>query len=130
MNKSKEYIRAAIFFKWRSASVFPPQTDADPFEIYRALRVVNPSPYMYFLKLNDLAVVGSSPEMLREGAGPRCLLSAHRRDAPARRMKKKTGALEANRRRSQGTAEHIMLVDLGRNDLGRVSSTARCALRS
>ena len=58
---------------------------------------MNPSPYMYFLKLGDTAVVGSSPEMLRQGAGPRSVLPAHRRNAPARRAtKKKTSAWPPN----------------------------------
>ena len=64
VRKSKEYIRAGDIFQVAISQRFAAKTDADPFEIYRALRVVNPSPYMYFLKLNDLAVVGSSPEML------------------------------------------------------------------
>src|SRR6266571_8381014 len=69
VRKSKEYIRAGDIFQVAISQRFSARTDADPFEIYRALRVVNPSPYMYFLKLNDLAVVGSSPEMLLKVQG-------------------------------------------------------------
>ena len=62
--KAKAYIRAGDIFQVVPSQRFSAQTNADPFEIYRALRVVNPSPYLYFLKLDDVSVVGSSPEML------------------------------------------------------------------
>jgi anthranilate synthase component 1 len=100
---------------------FSARTSADPLDIYRALRVVNPSPYMYFLRLGDLAVVGSSPEMLvkvqgrdafyRPIAGTR---SRGRDEQEDRRFERELHEDPKER------AEHIMLVDLGRNDLGRV----------
>src|SRR6202522_4131727 len=62
--KAKSYIRAGDIFQVVPSQRFSAPTTADPFEIYRALRVVNPSPYLYYLKLNDVSVVGSSPEML------------------------------------------------------------------
>ena len=64
VRKAKSYIRAGDIFQVVPSQRFSAQTNADPFEIYRALRVVNPSPYLYFLKLDDVSVVGSSPEML------------------------------------------------------------------
>jgi anthranilate synthase component 1 len=92
------------------------------FEAYRALRVINPSPYMYFLRLDDLAIVGSSPELLvrrtdgvvevRPIAGTRPRGRSSEED---RRLEHELLANEKER------AEHVMLVDLGRNDVGRVS---------
>ena len=64
MKRAKAYIRAGDIFQVVPSQRFTAKTDADPFEIYRALRVINPSPYMYFLRLDDVSVVGSSPEML------------------------------------------------------------------
>src|SRR6202040_1297183 len=97
-------------------------TDAEPFEIYRALRVVNPSPYMYFLKIGDLAVVGSSPEMLLKVQG-RDAFYRPIAGTRARGADEKQDALLETELASdpKERAEHIMLVDLGRNDLGRVS---------
>jgi anthranilate synthase component 1 len=101
---------------------FAAKTDADPFEIYRSLRVVNPSPYMYFLKLNDLAVVGSSPEMLVKVQGRdafyRPIAGTRARGANEQEDLALEKELAADPKEQ---AEHIMLVDLGRNDLGRVS---------
>jgi anthranilate synthase component 1 len=117
----KRYIRAGDIFQVVLSQRFSARTKADPFEIYRALRVVNPSPYMYFLRLGDACVVGSSPEMLvkvqgrdafyRPIAGTR---SRGRDDAEDQRLEMELVADPKER------AEHIMLVDLGRNDLGRV----------
>jgi len=100
---------------------FSAKTEAEPFQIYRELRALNPSPYLFFLQLNDVAVVGSSPEMLvkvqgrnvfyRPIAGTRWRGKDEAEDA---RLEKEMLADEKER------AEHIMLVDLGRNDLGRV----------
>jgi anthranilate synthase component 1 len=122
VRKSKEYIRAGDIFQVALSQRFAAKTDADPFEIYRALRVVNPSPYMYFLKLNDLAVVGSSPEMLLKVQGRdafyRPIAGTRKRGAD----EKEDTALETELAADpKERAEHIMLVDLGRNDLGRVS---------
>src|SRR5579871_1209137 len=122
VRKSKEYIRAGDIFQVAISQRFSARTDSDPFEIYRALRVVNPSPYMYFLKLGEAAIVGSSPEMLvkvqggeatyRPIAGTR---PRGRDEAEDERLATELAADPKER------AEHIMLVDLGRNDLGRVS---------
>jgi len=120
--KSKEYIRAGDIFQVAISQRFAAKTDADPFEIYRALRVVNPSPYMYFLKLNDLAVVGSSPEMLIKVQGREALYRPIAGTRARGANEKEDLALETELAADpKERAEHIMLVDLGRNDLGRVS---------
>jgi anthranilate synthase component 1 len=122
VNKSKEYIRAGDIFQVAISQRFAAKTDADPFEIYRSLRVVNPSPYMYFLKLNDLAVVGSSPEMLVKVQGREAFYRPIAGTRARGANEKEDAALEAELAADpKEQAEHIMLVDLGRNDLGRVS---------
>src|SRR6185437_5680313 len=96
---------------------FSARASAEPFEIYRALRVVNPSPYLYFLRLGDVAVVGSSPEMLVKVQGRDTFyrpiagtLPRGHNEEEDRLLEKKLLADPKER------AEHIMLVDLGRND--------------
>jgi anthranilate synthase component 1 len=123
VRKAKEYVRAGDIFQVVISQRFSAATDADPFEIYRALRVLNPSPYMYFLKLGDTAIVGSSPEMLlkvqdRE-AFYRPIAGTRKRGRDPREDDALAAELAAD---PKERAEHIMLVDLGRNDLGRVSS--------
>ena len=122
VRKSKEYIRAGDIFQVVVSQRFSAHTDADPFEIYRALRVVNPSPYMYFLKLGDTAVVGSSPEMLLKVQGReafyRPIAGTRPRGGDEKEDQRLAAELAAD---PKERAEHIMLVDLGRNDLGRVS---------
>jgi GMP synthase-like glutamine amidotransferase len=120
--KAKEYIAAGDIFQVVLAQRFEVDLPTSAFEIYRALRVVNPSPYMYFLKMPETTIVGSSPEMLvrvrdREieyrpiaGTLPRGA-SPSEDEANAEKLKND----------EKERAEHIMLVDLGRNDLGRVS---------
>lgn len=97
------------------------RTPASPLNIYRALRVVNPSPYMYLLKLNDRAIIGSSPEQL---VGLENGIATTRPIAGTRRRGEtyeKDQALESELLADpKERAEHLMLVDLGRNDLGRV----------
>jgi anthranilate synthase component I len=120
--KAKEYIAAGDIFQVVLSQRFEVDLPATPFEIYRALRIVNPSPYMYFLKMPDFAIVGSSPEMLvkirdreieyRPIAGTR---PRGKDEAADDALAEELAADEKER------AEHIMLVDLGRNDLGRVS---------
>jgi len=122
VEKAKEYIAAGDIFQVVLSQRFEVDLPTSPFEIYRALRIVNPSPYMYFLKMPDTCIVGSSPEMLvrvrdrqleyRPIAGtlPRGASDAED-EANAEKLRKD----------EKERAEHIMLVDLGRNDLGRVS---------
>ena len=121
VRKSKRYIRAGDIFQVVISQRFSARTKAAPFDVYRELRALNPSPYLFYLHLNDVYVVGSSPEMLvkvqgrevfyRPIAGTRWRGKDEAEDV---RLEKEMLASEKER------AEHIMLVDLGRNDLGRV----------
>ncbi|MDQ3069515.1 MAG: anthranilate synthase component I [Acidobacteriota bacterium] len=100
---------------------FETATRADPFDIYRALRYVNPSPYMYFMRLGGLTIVGSSPEMLVRVEGTRAETHPIAGTRPRGRSDEEDLRLAEELRRSEKErAEHVMLVDLGRNDLGRV----------
>jgi anthranilate synthase component 1 len=122
VRNAKEYIAAGDIFQVVLSQRFEVDLPTPSFEVYRALRIVNPSPYMYFLKMPETTIVGSSPEMLvrvraREveyrpiaGTLPRGGTNAED-EANAERL----------RNDEKERAEHIMLVDLGRNDLGRVS---------
>jgi anthranilate synthase component I len=121
VRKCKEYIRAGDIFQVVLSQRFSAKTNAEPFEVYRELRALNPSPYLFYLQMNDVAVVGSSPEMLVKVQGRdvfyRPIAGTLRRgkdEAEDQRLEKEMLSSEKER------AEHIMLVDLGRNDLGRV----------
>src|SRR5438552_9716061 len=121
VRKAKEYIRAGDIFQGVISQRFSAKTMAPPFEIYRQLRALNPSPYLFYLQMNDVAVVGSSPEMLVKVQGRdvfyRPIAGTRWRgkdEAEDQRLEREMLADEKER------AEHIMLVDLGRNDLGRV----------
>jgi len=121
VRKAKQYIRAGDIFQVVLSQRFSVKAQADPFEIYRQLRALNPSPYLFYLQLNDVAVVGSSPEMLVKVQGRdvfyRPIAGTRRRgkdEAEDQRLEREMLSSEKER------AEHIMLVDLGRNDLGRV----------
>ncbi len=121
VRKAKAHIRAGDVFQAVPSQRFSARTVADPFEIYRALRVVNPSPYMYFLRLGDVAVVGSSPEMLVKVQGREAHYRPIAGTRPRGRSDDEDRKLEAELLGDpKERAEHIMLVDLGRNDLGRV----------
>jgi anthranilate synthase component 1 len=118
----KRYIAAGDVFQVVPSQRFELVTTADPFDIYRALRIVNPSPYMFYLQIEGGMLVGSSPEILcRVEAGKvinRPLAGTRRRG----RDEAEDQALEAELLAdSKDRAEHIMLVDLGRNDVGRVA---------
>jgi anthranilate synthase component 1 len=121
VEKGKEYIKAGDIFQVVLSQRFTADVTSAPFNIYRALRIVNPSPYMFYLKLKDCSVIGSSPEMLvkvvdgvahyRPIAGTRPRGAGEDEDALL------AEELKADEKEK---AEHIMLVDLGRNDLGKV----------
>jgi anthranilate synthase component 1 len=117
----KEHIAAGDIFQGVLSQRFEVDLKTPPFEIYRALRIVNPSPYMYYLKMPDLTVVGASPEMLVKIQGRearyRPIAGTRPRGANAAEDEKLATELAADEKER---AEHIMLVDLGRNDLGRV----------
>jgi anthranilate synthase component 1 len=118
----KEHIAAGDCYQVVLSQRFSAQFDGDPLQIYRALRAINPSPYMFFLRVGDETVVGASPEMLVRCHGQRL---DYRPIAGTR----KRGATETEdwmlsedlKSDEKEIAEHMMLVDLGRNDLGRVS---------
>ena len=120
--QAKEYIAAGEIIQVVLSQRLSKATTADPFDIYRALRSINPSPYMYHLHLDDCYIIGASPELLvrvEEGvvathpiAGTRPRGGDHAQDL----------ALEENLKGDEKEcAEHIMLLDLGRNDIGRVA---------
>jgi anthranilate synthase component 1 len=122
VRRAKRHIRAGDIFQVVLSQRFAARTKADAFEIYRALRAVNPSPYLYFLRLGNVAVVGSSPEMLVKVQGREAFYRPIAGTRPRGRSEDEDRRLEAELRADpKERAEHIMLVDLGRNDLGRVS---------
>ena len=122
VKKAKSYIKQGDIIQVVLSQRFKVKTQKNDFAIYRALRSLNPSPYMYYLKLKDFSIVGSSPEMLvrcenglvqtRPIAGTRRRGKNQKQDCA---LEKELLADEKER------AEHLMLVDLGRNDLGRIS---------
>jgi anthranilate synthase component 1 len=122
VNRAKEYIAAGDIFQVVLSQRLDFAPEVAPFDIYRALRAVNPSPYMYFLRMGDLHILGSSPEMLVRATGSkleyRPIAGTHPRGAnEAEDLRLEQQMLHDEKER----AEHVMLVDLGRNDLGRVS---------
>jgi anthranilate synthase component 1 len=121
VEKAKEYIYRGDTYQIQVSQRFTRQTSAHPFEVYRALRAVNPSPYMYYLELGDVHVVGASPEMLirvEDGAiETHPIAGTRRRGRSADDEQRMADELQASEKER---AEHIMLVDLARNDLGRV----------
>jgi len=120
---AKEYIAAGDIYQVVLSQRFEAKTDVDPFTVYRALRHVNPSPYMYFLRIGGRSIVGSSPEMLVRVEGRRVQTHPIAGTRPRGRNEDEDARLaEELRRNEKERAEHVMLVDLGRNDVGRVSS--------
>jgi anthranilate synthase component I len=120
--RAKEYINAGDVIQVVVCQRLETETQTDPFEIYRALRFINPSPYMFYLELEDLRVIGSSPETMVRLTGDtielRPIAGTRRRGATPEEEQ----ALEADLLADpKERAEHIMLVDLGRNDVGRVA---------
>jgi anthranilate synthase component 1 len=120
--KAKEYIAAGDVFQVVLAQRFEAPYTLPPFSLYRALRRVNPSPYLYFLDLGDFAVTGSSPEILvkvKEGTVTiRPIAGTRPRGASPHEDRALEEELLAD---PKERAEHLMLLDLGRNDVGRVA---------
>jgi anthranilate synthase component 1 len=117
----KEHIRAGDTFQTVVSQRFDVPTDADPFDIYRVLRVVNPSPYLFLFDFEDFQVVGSSPEALVQVHGRHCETWPIAGTRPRGRTPREDRELEHELiADAKERAEHVMLVDLGRNDLGRV----------
>ncbi|MCK9857420.1 anthranilate synthase component I [Paenibacillus sp. ATY16] len=130
VDQAKEYIRAGDIFQVVLSQRFSIETEVDPLHVYRVLRTMNPSPYMYYLKMGDEVIVGTSPEALVKVNGDR---KVETRPIAGTRPRGKTPeedkALETELLADEKErAEHLMLVDLGRNDIGRVSEfgTVRC----
>jgi len=120
---AREYIAAGDIYQVVLSQRFETRFDADPFMAYRALRHVNPSPYMYFLRMGGRAIVGSSPEMLVRVEGRSIQTHPIAGTRPRGRTEEEDLRLAEELKRSEKErAEHVMLVDLGRNDLGRVSA--------
>jgi anthranilate synthase component 1 len=122
VRKAKKYIRNGDIIQVVLSQRFRIKIKRRPFEIYRNLRSLNPSPYMYFLKLKDVSIVGSSPEMLvrcEEGAISTRPIAGTRPRGKTDEQDKKLAIELFNDKKER--SEHLMLVDLGRNDLGRVS---------
>jgi len=118
----KEHIAAGDIYQAVLSQRFEVRVIADPFTVYRALRHVNPSPYMYYIRMGGLAIVGSSPEMLVRVEGRRVETHPIAGTRPRGRNEDEDLRLaEELRRNEKERAEHVMLVDLGRNDVGRVS---------
>ena len=118
----KEYIRAGDVYQLVLSICFTGACDVPPFEVYRALRLLNPSPYMYFCDFGDLAVVGSSPEALVRLHGREASLRPIAGTRPRGATQVEDTALEEELLADpKENAEHIMLVDLARNDLGRAA---------
>ena len=122
VRRGKEYIAAGDVFQVVLSQRLDFELPAPPIDVYRSLRTVNPSPYMYFLRMDDLHVLGSSPEMLVRVTDRtleyRPIAGTSKRGATAEEDARLAEHMRADEKER---AEHVMLVDLGRNDLGRVS---------
>jgi anthranilate synthase component 1 len=120
--KGKEYIKAGDIFQFVPSQRLRVPSSADPFDVYRALRIINPSPFMFYLKCPQCTLIGSSPEILcrvMDGkATSRPLAGTRRRGATPEEDRMLEAELLAD---PKERAEHIMLVDLHRNDIGRVA---------
>jgi anthranilate synthase component 1 len=120
--RAKEYITAGDVFQVVLSQRFEVGLQANAFEVYRALRVVNPSPYMFYLKLGAYSIICASPEMLVRATGRRLEYRPIAGTRPRGATETEDILLgEEMRADEKEVAEHLMLVDLGRNDLGRVS---------
>jgi anthranilate synthase component I len=124
VERCKEYVRAGDVIQVVLSQRFSGPLPAEPFDIYRALRTINPSPYMFFLRFGETLVIGASPEVLVRKEGE------HVEVRPIAGTRPRGAGSDEDLRLEQDLladpkecAEHIMLVDLGRNDLGRVCRT-------
>ncbi len=129
VRRAQEYIASGDVYQLVLSSRFEGSHTLSPFEVYRALRLLNPSPYMYFCELGDITVVGSSPEALVRLHGGRAQLRPIAGSRPRGEDEAKDAALEAELLADpKENAEHVMLVDLARNDLGRVATAGSVAV--
>ena len=124
VEKCKAAIRAGEVIQIVPSQKFTAETDLSPLALYRALRTVNPSPYNFFMKLEGKTLIGSSPEELVRLEGRRASTAPIAGTKPRGATPETDALLEAELKNDpKERAEHVMLVDLGRNDLGRVSKT-------
>jgi anthranilate synthase component I len=122
VQRAKEYIASGDVYQLVLASRFEGRHALAPFEVYRALRLLNPSPYMYFCELGEITVVGSSPEALVKSHGGHAQLRPIAGSRPRGEDAAADARLEADLLADpKENSEHVMLVDLARNDLGRVA---------
>ena len=137
VQRAKEYIAAGDIFQVVLSQRWDFEPGVDPFDLYRALRMVNPSPYMYFLRFGGaekgaeaMHVLGSSPEMLVRVSGRKVEYRPIAGTSPRGRDAAGDAVLEKKMREDEKEcAEHVMLVDLGRNDVGRVSEYGSVKVR-
>lgn len=129
VNTSKEYILAGDIFQVVLSQRMSVPFSARPIDVYRSLRALNPSPYMYFIDLGDTQIVGSSPEVLVRVQNRRMTVR------PIAGTRPRGASIEADKALAEELltdpkelAEHLMLVDLGRNDVGRVAATGTVEL--
>jgi anthranilate synthase component 1 len=124
IEKAKEYIVAGDIIQVVLSQRFETDCRSNPIDLYRALRFVNPSPYLFFLKLDDLTLIGSSPEVMvrkeEDTVELRPIAGTRRRGKTEQEDRALSDELLSDEKER---AEHVMLVDLGRNDLGRVAQT-------
>lgn len=122
VEKCTEYIRAGDIFQVVISQRFEIDADLEPFEVYRSLRVINPSPFMFFLRTKHVTLVGASPEVMCRVMDGRVtvrpLAGTRRRGETEAEDRKLAEELLAD---PKERAEHVMLVDLGRNDIGRIA---------
>ncbi len=124
VEKAKEYVRAGDVFQVVLSQRFSGELTVEPLDIYRVLRTLNPSPYMFFLRMDDTLVVGASPEVMVRREGGRVELRPIAGTRPRGVTPDADAAYEQEMLADpKERAEHVMLVDLGRNDLGRVCKT-------
>jgi len=123
VERAKEYIRAGDVFQVVLSQRFKRPTECTPVTLYRALRCINPSPYMTLVQFPDCTLVGSSPEVMTAVSGGRCRVRPIAGTRPRGKTAEEDRALAEDLMADEKErAEHIMLVDLGRNDVGRVSA--------
>ncbi len=122
--KAKEYVRAGDIIQVVLSQRMSGDLTVDPFDIYRVLRTLNPSPYMFFLRCGDTVVTGASPEVMVRKEGNRVELRPIAGTRPRGKTQEEDSRLSDELLKDpKELAEHVMLVDLGRNDLGRVCKT-------
>jgi len=121
VSKAREYIHAGDIFQVVLSQRFSKPLNCDPFDIYRAVRHINPSPYLFYLHVGETILVGSSPEILVRREMDRAVVRPIAGTRPRGKNTNEDKALEDDLLAdAKELAEHVMLVDLGRNDLGRV----------